>query len=672
MAFVTKKPCKFGKCRSLDIEVGVGDHSHTYQIVTDDSETGSIVSHNTLSLLGGCTPGCHPGIYEYFIRRIRMSSDSGLIDECKKQGYPVEFQRNFDGTPDRSTQIVSFPCKFPKGTIFAENFSAIEQMDIVKRLQREWSDNAVSCCLTANHYVHTKNGFYPIQDLSHSDEPKTYNDREIQVVNTDGRYEPSLHGYYNGLDSTIKVTLVGGKTIQGTKHHKIMCVDENRQSINWKTMKEITLNDRVVIRTNLNKWPTEKIANNILKQWEYNQKTLLSNICIPTIMTPKLAFWLGCILSDKYCTISMDGMVELTQIDNNVLNMWKQYTKDIFNVEPSVVENKHTGVCCVNIISQELNRWLKWLGIYDDNGKKIPQVIMSSSKSCVREFVRGLTLDGYVDEKEQQICITRSSNKLLLVQLDALMTNYGFNGHVHMSSNERADKSWTYTLKSSDAHRYIQIIGFVENIKNAQFAEQFKTKTASKNILGEIQDMGYRKQFRKNILPNINNKYIYEHFRNICYHNDKEISREVLGHFADMGLPVNKIFIDPTYQFLKVVYIENFEKMVPTYDITVDKTHSYLVNGIITHNTVYYKPNELQTIREYLNEHYYKNFKSISFLLHQDHGFAQAPYEEITEEEFNKMSANCKPISSTTILFSKKDDDIAAEPVCAGGMCPIK
>jgi ribonucleotide reductase alpha subunit len=99
----------------------------------------------TLSLLAGVTPGVHPGIYQYFIRRIRMSSDSPLVQVCKDHGYNVEFQRNFDGTEDKNTVVVEFPCSYPKGTVLAKDISAVDQLNWVKKLQTEWSDNAVSC-----------------------------------------------------------------------------------------------------------------------------------------------------------------------------------------------------------------------------------------------------------------------------------------------------------------------------------------------------------------------------------------------------------------------------------------------------------------------------------------------------------------------------------------------
>jgi len=99
----------------------------------------------TLSLLKGVTPGGHPSpAGPYYIRRIRIASNSLLLDTCKKHGYPMEYQINFDGTEDKSTMVVSFPCKVPDGTPIAADFFWRDQLDIVKRLQSEWSDNSVS------------------------------------------------------------------------------------------------------------------------------------------------------------------------------------------------------------------------------------------------------------------------------------------------------------------------------------------------------------------------------------------------------------------------------------------------------------------------------------------------------------------------------------------------
>ena len=98
----------------------------------------------TLSLLAGVTAGAHPAYSQHYIRRIRMATESELVNVCRENGYHVEYVRNFDGTEDHSTVVVSFPCEFPEGTRLANDMSAVDQLEVIKRLQAEWSDNSVS------------------------------------------------------------------------------------------------------------------------------------------------------------------------------------------------------------------------------------------------------------------------------------------------------------------------------------------------------------------------------------------------------------------------------------------------------------------------------------------------------------------------------------------------
>lgn len=98
----------------------------------------------TLSLLSGVSPGAHPAYSTYHIRRVRMSADAPLVGVCRLNGYPVEYVRKFDGSEDRGTVVVEFPCKFSKNTTTAAEVTAIDQLEIIKTLQKDWSDNAVS------------------------------------------------------------------------------------------------------------------------------------------------------------------------------------------------------------------------------------------------------------------------------------------------------------------------------------------------------------------------------------------------------------------------------------------------------------------------------------------------------------------------------------------------
>lgn len=103
----------------------------------------------TNALLPGITPGClvNPA-GPYYIRRVTISTDSPLLAVCRASGYQIEPRKNFDGSDDRNSMIVSFPCKVPETTPIAGNFSWKDQADVIRRVQKEWSDNSVSCTVT--------------------------------------------------------------------------------------------------------------------------------------------------------------------------------------------------------------------------------------------------------------------------------------------------------------------------------------------------------------------------------------------------------------------------------------------------------------------------------------------------------------------------------------------
>tara|TARA_R110000787_G_scaffold141418_2_gene254906 strand:- start:4183 stop:6102 length:1920 start_codon:yes stop_codon:yes gene_type:complete len=99
----------------------------------------------TLSLLSGSSPGVHPAFSRHFIRRVRMSSGDSLVKLHRDAGYHTEYLRNLDGTEDHGTVVIQFPCFAGHDAVITQDMDAITQLELISRLQREWSDNAVSC-----------------------------------------------------------------------------------------------------------------------------------------------------------------------------------------------------------------------------------------------------------------------------------------------------------------------------------------------------------------------------------------------------------------------------------------------------------------------------------------------------------------------------------------------
>lgn len=98
----------------------------------------------TLSLLPGVTPGIHPAYARYYIRRVRFGAADTLVEKCRKRGYPVLPDIGIDGREDHTRLVVEFPCESPEGAVLAADMTAVEQLEWVRKMQTDWSDNAVS------------------------------------------------------------------------------------------------------------------------------------------------------------------------------------------------------------------------------------------------------------------------------------------------------------------------------------------------------------------------------------------------------------------------------------------------------------------------------------------------------------------------------------------------
>ena len=105
--------------------------------------TTSIKPSGTVSLLNGSTPGIHFPEAEYYIRRIRFSQDSKILDTLKKSGYNVEKDKY-----SPRTMVVEFPVYERHFTKGKQDVGMWEQLEIAAQYQHYWADNSVSITVT--------------------------------------------------------------------------------------------------------------------------------------------------------------------------------------------------------------------------------------------------------------------------------------------------------------------------------------------------------------------------------------------------------------------------------------------------------------------------------------------------------------------------------------------
>ncbi|WP_345985181.1 fused protease/ribonucleoside-triphosphate reductase [Sulfurimonas sp. HSL-1656] len=122
----------------------------------------TIKPSGTISQLAGVSSGMHFPTFQYALRRMRVGNDSAVCRVLKAAGVPHEADVYSD-----NTTVFAFPIDQGK-TRKATEVSAWEQFAFLAMLQREWSDNMVSCTVyfdpeTEGHQVeHMLAQFAPV------------------------------------------------------------------------------------------------------------------------------------------------------------------------------------------------------------------------------------------------------------------------------------------------------------------------------------------------------------------------------------------------------------------------------------------------------------------------------------------------------------------------------
>ena len=100
----------------------------------------TIKPSGTVSQLVNSSSGIHGRFAPYYIRTVRGDNKDPLTDFMKQTGVPSE---PCAMKPD-STTVFSFPIESPKGSVMANELSAIEQLKLWLKLKQNWAEHSVS------------------------------------------------------------------------------------------------------------------------------------------------------------------------------------------------------------------------------------------------------------------------------------------------------------------------------------------------------------------------------------------------------------------------------------------------------------------------------------------------------------------------------------------------
>ena len=108
----------------------------------------SVKPSGSVSQLPGVSSGIHYPHSEYYIRRVRVASNSPLLEPMKKAGYPTEENKYGTEETKGNTVIISFPVHEKNFSRRKDDVTIWEQVKNAVDYQRYWADNNVSITVT--------------------------------------------------------------------------------------------------------------------------------------------------------------------------------------------------------------------------------------------------------------------------------------------------------------------------------------------------------------------------------------------------------------------------------------------------------------------------------------------------------------------------------------------
>lgn len=470
----------------------------------------------------------------------KFDKNRGLLKEIKVEDYGLWWLRQRGLWDEKADWAVN-----------AYNLTVADHVNTMGVLAK-YLDSAMSKCLVEGTLISTDKGIVKIESFSNNNTPDSFSDvnNEFYVIDENGDKKRILNHYYGGERDSYKVTFNNGFEIECAYTHKF------KTEYGWKSILELSEGDKVFFRTN----PTSNNNNYI----EINNKPSFYNSIkydFPNYVDEDYAKFIGMLLSDGSINENSIGIVEKNEdVGRESIRLFKK----IFNIEPRTSVDKRSGVKYIHLNSRPLVEYYKDYIGKNALEKDIPDDILLSNDSVKLSFLSGLSLDGYIKE-DKNLVIYEGYSRNIALKTSYILSSLGYNYYLGKKRvrNGKLSKI-SYMIKAYLTDKKIETIEIHKN-KYSQSG-----KKQSQFIIKD------KKEYE--VLPktNENNYYLYRNLK-------KSISKSsfVKGELLDkLGIEYDKNLTN-----VKISKIEYIGKK-KVYDIEVEDSHSYLINGIVSHNTI--------------------------------------------------------------------------------------
>jgi len=398
--------------------------------------------------------------------------------------------------------------------------------------------------------------------------------------------------YYNGFNDTIKIITEDGYELEGTGIHKVRVLEANGDYI-WKELKNIRRDDQVCIKIGGH----ESLLENkeYIKLQVSNNHNCTNLEIIDVLLKEELAYLLGYYMGNG--NTHKDGIRFAVGNDHiDVSNILDHCLKKSFNIG---ITTSFKGIgdsttFCINnrnlVDFFKINSFEKDKGNHGEGAESafIPVQILMSKTSVLCAFLEGLfDSDGTINGKKNCPIIEYSSvSKKLVKQMQTCLTYLGIMTSIDKIipksgfSEDRRDL-WRLRIKSGYYAKVFEYkIGFLCEKKKA------KLNFTLKNIRGAtIYGRDVWEDFR-NHLPNGLGYKIRANFSVRVFQEQGSLfwAQQMIDKYPSLGNSKIGEFIQLGLNTSRVN--ETISSKNQTFDISVPINNTYIVNNIVSHNTI--------------------------------------------------------------------------------------
>lgn len=464
---------------------------------------------------------------------------------------------------------------------------------------QKYVDNAVAKCVTGDTWIFSENGLQRIHELYNGEKPDSFSLRPLRVAGNNSIVE-AREFYYGGEQPVIYIETHDGLRIGATPVHRVRVLDEGE--IKWRPVNEIKVGDTLVTVYGSNLFGNKYEFNAIYgKPFQPQFRTNARRIKIPYKITKELARLIGYVIADGGYR---ENGIYLKNENANIIKDFCKIAKKRLGIYAKIVPDKKTK----STLTASINSWAltsffrDYLKISNRaETKTVPKVILSTSLEIQKEFLRGLSLDGYVSERGDLVPLCTTSRELAeAVQM--MLFNIGIPTSLSIKKirykykKTENKKKYYFRLTVVPDYRlaFIKRIGFADKRMNKlaiKVVYEKRTPLTSYVISGidkKVENLLNHK------IAKVGSGELYKKLTNLkksirAGHN---LTREKVLWLLDVTRDLADTeewkslshLVHNNYFFTKVKSISTGQEKV--YDLHVPKENSFLTNGFISHNTV--------------------------------------------------------------------------------------